>query len=352
MENVSDTKFKNFVSIVIMNYNGLDYILNCLDSVFKTKGCTFEVILIDNNSNDNSHRICKENFSEIRLFENKENLAMAARNIGIDNAKGEFIAFLDSDAIVDPNWLQYLVLRYQNNGEGLYQGKILEQNKSNFIGSSGNFMNIFGLGFARGNGEKDVGQFEKFQQISFPVGACLFSSLETIKKIGYFDESNLLYLMYDDVDYGWKSLTFGIPSFYEPTCIVYHPVTTSSKLNSHKMFLLERNRWICLFTFYSTKTLIKMLPFFLIIELGLFFFLLMKGMGLAKIKAFFSILKMTNSIKKRKIRLNKKRKFSDTDLLVHFVNEIFVPGFMTKNKFSMFVSKIIKLLSKFTRNFI
>ena len=47
MENVSDTKFENFVSIVIMNYNGLDYILNCLDSVFKTKGCKFEVLLID-----------------------------------------------------------------------------------------------------------------------------------------------------------------------------------------------------------------------------------------------------------------------------------------------------------------
>ena len=350
------TDFTSFsdsvVSVVILNYNGVGYIEKCLDSVYRTIGCKFEVILIDNASTDGSQLLCKKKFPEIRLFQNDVNLAMAARNIGIDNAIGEYIVFLDSDATVDPNWLQNLIKSYLSHGEGLYQGKILEINNSHKIVSSGSLLNIFGFGYARGNGEKDIGQYEKFTQISFPVGACLFSSLDVIKKIGYFDESNLLYLMYDDVDYGWKSLTFGIPSFYEPKCIVYHPVTTSSKLNSHKMFLLERNRWICLFTFYSTKTLIKMLPFFLIIELGLFFFLLMKGMGLAKIKAFFSILKMTNSIKKRKIRLNKKRKFSDTDLLVHFVNEIFVPGFMTKNKFSMFVSKIIKLLSKFTRNFI
>lgn len=349
MENVSDTKFKNFVSIVIMNYNGLDYILNCLDSVFKTKGCTFEVILIDNNSNDNSHRICKENFSEIRLFENKENLAMAARNIGIDNAKGEFIAFLDSDAIVDPNWLQYLVLRYQNNGEGLYQGKILEQNKSNFIGSSGNFMNIFGLGFARGNGEKDVGQFEKFQQISFPVGACLFSSLETIKKIGYFDESNLLYLTYDDVDYGWKALSLGIHSFYEPRSIIYHPEGTSSKLNSYKIHLIERNRWICLLSYYTPKTILKLFPVFFLLEFGIFFFLLVKGNGIAKIKSLFSIIAMYNSIKNRRILLNKNKKLTDHEMIKSFVDIIEIPRNL--NSGSVFINIIMKL-SKIARNLI
>ena len=278
---------------------------------------------------------------------------MAARNIGIDNAIGEYIVFLDSDATVDPYWLQNLIKSYLSHGEGLYQGKILEINNSHEIVSSGNLLNIFGFGYARGNGEKDIGQYEKFTQISFPVGACLFSSLDVIKKIGYFDESNLLYLMYDDVDYGWKSLTFGIPSFYEPKCIIYHPVTTSSKLNSHKMFLLERNRWICLFSYYSTKTLVKMFPLFFIIEFGLFFFLLIKRNGISKkLKHFFSIIKLTNSIKKRKIQLNKKRKLSDSQFAIHFVDEVFVPGFMPKNKFSIFVSNIIKNFSRFARNLI
>ena len=342
----------SFVSIVILNYNGIEYVEKCLESVYKTVGCKFEVILIDNASTDDSQLICKQKFPQIRLFQNNVNLAMAARNIGIDNALGKYIVFLDSDATVDPYWLQNLIKSYLTHGEGLYQGKILEMDNTSVIGSSGNLLNIFGFGYARGNGEKDTGQYEKFMQISFPVGACLFSSLDVIKKIGNFDESNLLYLMYDDVDYGWKSLIFGIPSFYEPTSIVYHPGSTSSKLDSHKMFLLERNRWICIFSFYSTKTIVKIFPLIIIIEFGIFLFLLTKGMGLAKIKSFFSILKMSGSIRQRKIQLNKKRKFTDSESIINFVNEISVPGFMPKNKFSIFVFKTIKSMSRFARNLI
>jgi len=350
MDEIHNSKIENsLVSVVILNYNDVNYIEKCLDSVFRTTGCKFEVILIDNGSTDGSSLACKEKFPQIRLFQNKENLAMAARNIGIDNAKGEYIVFLDSDATVEPDWIQNLVKSYLSHGIGLYQGKILETDDPTIIGSSGNLLNIFGFGYARGNGEKDIGQYEEFEQISFPVGACLFSSLETIKKIGYFDESNLLYLMYDDVDYGWKALTLDIPSFYEPKSVVYHPKSTSSKLNSHKIFLLERNRWICLMSYYSTKTLVKIFPSFLLLEFSLFLFLIIKGMGLAKIKAFFSLLKMYSSIKQRKVQLNKKRKLSDNEIIIHFVNEIHLSEAMSKNKFSFFVCSVIKSLSKSIR---
>ncbi len=345
-------KSKNpLVSIIILNYNDIQHIKKCLESVFKTIGCNFEVILIDNGSTDGSSLICKEEFSDIRLFQNKKNLAMAGRNIGIDNAKGEYIVFLDSDATVDPYWLQNFIKSYLEHGPGLYQGKILETDNPEIIGSSGNLLNIFGFGYARGNGEKDNGQYEKFERISFPVGACLFSSLEIIKKIGYFDESNLLYLMYDDVDYGWKALAYGIYSFYEPNSIVYHPKSTRSKLNSHKMFLLNRNRWICLLSYYSTKTLMKLFPLLLLIELGLFLFLIIKGMGVVKIRSFFSLLKMYPSIKQRKIRLNKRKKLTDSDMIFHFVDEITMPEMMNKNKLSFFFS-IVPSLSKFARHLI
>ena len=340
-----------FVSIIILNYNDIQHIQKCLESVFNTTGCNFEVILIDNGSTDGSSLICKKKFPDIRLFENEKNMAMAARNIGIDNAKGEYVVFLDSDAAVDPYWLQNFIKSYLHNGPGLYQGKILETDNPEIIGSSGNLLNIFGFGYARGNGEKDNGQYEKFEQISFPVGACLFSSLEIIKKIGYFDESNLLYLMYDDVDYGWKALAYGIYSFYEPNSIVYHPKSTSSKLDSNKMFLLNRNRWICLLSYYSTKTLVKLFPLLLLIEFGLFLFLIIKGMGVVKIKSFFSLLKMYPSIKQRKIQLNKRKKLTDGDMVSHFVDEITMSKIIHKNKLSFFFT-IVTSLSKFARNLI
>ena len=107
----------SFVSIVILNYNGIEYIEKCLESVYTTIGCKFEVILIDNASTDGSQLLCKKKFPEIRLFQNDVNLAMAARNIGIDNAIGKYIVFLDSDATVHPNWLQNLIKSYLSHGE-------------------------------------------------------------------------------------------------------------------------------------------------------------------------------------------------------------------------------------------
>ena len=347
--NICMASDEKFVSIVILNYNDTEHIQKCIASVFKTIGCTFEVILIDNGSSDKSSNVCKQEYPEIRLFENEKNLAMAARNIGIDNAKGNFIVFLDSDATVDPNWLHHLILRYHNNGEGLYQGKILKQNDPETIINSGSLINIFGFGYANNNGIKNTINDDKFRSISFTSGACSFSSLETIKKIGYFDESNLLYLTYDDVDYGWKALSLGIHSFYEPKSIIYHPDGTGSKLNSKKIFLIERNRWICLLSYYTPKTILKLFPLFFLLEFGIFFFLLTKGNGKAKIKSFFSIITMYNSIKKRRIILNKNKKLSDQEMVKSFVDTIEISGNL--NSSSFFQNIIIKL-SKIARNLI
>jgi len=260
--------------------------------------------------------------------------------------------FLDSDTVVKPDWLKNLLESYYLHGEGLYQGKILEKDKPDIIGTCGNLINIFGFGFARGNGEKDTGKYEKFESISFPVGACMFSSLNTIKKIGHFDESNLLFLMLDDVDYAWKALTLGVSSYYEPKSIIYHPKSTSSKLNSQKMFFYERNRWICLLSYYSNYTLLKIFPLLIILELGLFFFFLMKGKGNIKIKAFYSLLKMYPEIKIRKKKLSKTKKLNDNEIITHFVNEINIPESIIDKKLSNFFNNFIKFLSTTARSII
>jgi len=181
------------ISIVIINYNGKEYLLDCLDSVFKTTNCNYEVLLIDNNSSDNSSELCKEKYPEIRLFCNKQNLGMAARNKGIDEAKGDFMVFLDADTIVHPNWLEILLNSYKKHGRGMYQGRFLKKSDHSIIENCGCMTNIFGTGFARDRGQKDNKQFEKFQKISFPTGACTFSSTQIFREIGYVDESSLFF---------------------------------------------------------------------------------------------------------------------------------------------------------------
>ena len=97
------------VSIVILNYNGKDFILDCLESIYQTEDISFEVIIIDNNSKDNSQNICKEKFPEITLIQNEENRGFAvACNQGTNAGEGDFLFYLNPDCIVTPETIPVL----------------------------------------------------------------------------------------------------------------------------------------------------------------------------------------------------------------------------------------------------
>lgn len=344
----SDTN--ELVSIIILNYNGGKIIVDCLASVFKTKNCAYEVILIDNNSTDNSHIICKKKFPMIKLVENNKNLGIGARTIGLEKAKGEFTVFLDSDTKVDPNWLVNLLKSYKDNGSGLYQAKLLDMNDHCVINTAGNMTNVFGLGFSRGKGEIDVGQYDRLQIICFPAGACTFSSTKIMRKIGGVDY--VFFMYHDDMDYGWRAWLQGIPSYYEPKAIVYHLGSSTFKWTSKKFFYLERNRWICLLTLYSKRTLAKIFPLLVIIEVGIFFYFLSKGLGLTKIKSYFSLRKIRNEIKNKEKTVGKTRKLSDKEVIKNFVDDFYLPPNLAGGFSAKLIRIIIPNLSKIARKLI
>ena len=83
------------ISIIILNYNAGSLLLECVDSVFKSNYNNFEVIIVDNVSKDNSHKICKEKFQDIVLIENEKNLGYCGgNNVGIERSNGEFLVIL------------------------------------------------------------------------------------------------------------------------------------------------------------------------------------------------------------------------------------------------------------------
>lgn len=96
------------ISIIIPIYNAEKTLNRCLDSIKQQIFNDFEVLLIDDGSKDSSLTICKSYASKdsrFRVFEKENGGASSARNIGLNNAKGEYIAFCDSDDYVEPDWL-------------------------------------------------------------------------------------------------------------------------------------------------------------------------------------------------------------------------------------------------------
>ena len=336
------------VSIILLNYNAGILLEECINSIYKTNYKNYEIILVDNNSKDNSHIICKEKFPTVNLIENKKNLGYCeGNNVGIRRSNGDFVIILNPDTIVDPQWINELLLGYEKFGDGIYQPKFLTINDKSIIQSTGNMIQLFGFGYSRNKGDKDKKQSNDIEMINYASGTCLFTSKEILNQLDLFD--SFLFAYHDDLDLCWRASMQGIQSFYVPTAIVFHPSEGFSfKWSNFKFFLLERNRLYCLFTHYSHTTFLKFLPALILVDIAVSFFYLKNGLLSEKIKASFSILKNIRKINSKYIEIQKKRTVSDKEIILDFKNEVILPkGTTLKNKIPFnstfrFLSKLCK----------
>jgi|TARA_Y100000310_G_scaffold105045_1_gene103382 GT2 family glycosyltransferase len=333
------------ISIIILNYNAGDLLLNCVGSVFKSTYSNLEVILVDNSSKDNSQIRCKEKFEKIKLIENEENLGYCeGNNVGIRNAKGDFILVLNPDTVVEPNWLEPLLDAYNSLGEGLYQPKILSLDKKETFRSTGNQLHIFGFGFARGQGKIDDHQKKTVEKIGYASGTCLFTSKEVLKKVGLLD--SFLFLYHDDLDLGWRAAQIGINSHYVPNSVIYHVESYALKWSAKKFYWLERNRKYCILTHYSKKTYAKMLPSLILVDFFVWMFYLSKGFIGSKIKAEFDILRKKKFIEAKYNELERKKTIPDKELIKLFPDEVFVPVEVSDSSMNKLFNLILSRLSK------
>ena len=339
------SNLNHLVSIIILNYNAGDLLLNCVDSVFKSAYSNFEVLVVDNLSTDNSHITCKEKFKKIQLIENKKNLGYCeGNNVGIRKANGEFIVILNPDTIVEPNWLDELISAYNKFGDGLYQPKHLSLTEKTIYMSAGNMLNIFGFGYAREKGKKDENQFNKIEEIGYASGTCLFTSSAVLKKIGLFDP--FIFLYHDDLDLGWRASQLGIKSYYVPTSLIYHAESYSLKWTAEKFYWLERNRKYCILTHYSKQTYSKIFPTLMAVDFFVWIFYLTKGFLGAKIRAELDIIKNRNAIKIKYEELESKKIVSDKELIAKFSDSLHIPSNVTGKNTNNVFDSVIQRLSK------
>jgi hypothetical protein len=343
---------KPLVSIIILNYNAGDLLLDCVNSIQKSRYDNFEIIVVDNASKDNSHKKCKEKFPIVKLVENAENLGYCeGNNVGLRIAKGQFVVVLNPDTIVEPSWLDELLKAYETNGEGIYQPKFLATTDHSMLLSTGNMIQIFGFGYSRAKGDIDKKQYEKFEKIDYASGTCLFTSKNVLQKIGLFDP--FLFAFHDDLELCWRGAINGINSFYVPKSIVYHPIEGSSfKWSPLKFKLLERNRKYCLLTLYDRLTFFKMLPALFLVDIVVFFFYLSKGLLKMKISADIEILKNFKIINVKYIQNQKIKKLSDRELICQFKNEVKVPNWVINDRVNRLFNRFLDYVSKITRTIV
>ncbi len=338
------------ISIIITNYNGGDLLSQCLESIYNSKYQNFEIILVDNASDDDSHLIAQKKFPKIKLVSNNKNLGSVGRNSGIKIANGEFVVLLDNDTKVNPIWLDEFLKNYKIHGYGMYQGKLLLMDEPEKINSAGCMINIFGFSFARGTGEIDNGQYDKKVEINFPATACAFLPKKIFEQIGLFDEEFFAYL--DDTDFGWRAMKQGIKSFFVPSVIVYHKWSNTTKWSPLKYYLLEKNRQICINTLFSNKTISRLQPFLNFINFGVTRLYQKKGMLSEKKRADEFIEHNKDYLVKKYNEIQNKTIIDDYHIIEKFsdcvpVPEISFGGLGILNIFLCMTSKIAKFLIKY-----
>ena len=333
------------VSIIVLNYNAGELLLNCIDSLKKSKYTNLEILVVDNISSDNSQKKCKERFPDIKLIQNNKNLGYCGgNNLGVREANGEFIIILNPDTIIEPNCINELIFSYNKFGEGLYQPKILSLDEENIIQSTGNMLHVFGFGFARDKGRKVVEKIEDIEKIGYASGTCLFTSKDVIDKVGLLDE--FLFLYHDDLDLGWRAAQIGINSYYVPKSKIFHVESYSLKWSSKKFYWLERNRKYCLQTHYSKETYSKIKFSLFVVDILVWLFYLSKGFLVAKIKAELDIKKNKEHIIKKYNELEKRKLIPDKELIKYFPDEIFVPKDVSKQSNNKNFNSVLTRLSK------
>jgi GT2 family glycosyltransferase len=208
----------------------------------------FEVVVVDNGSEDGSLEMLDREFSQIdafrlKLIRNKENRGFcAANNQGFAASNTPLVALLNNDAVAEPDWLTSLTSAFEDRQEvGMAASKILVYEDPKRIDKVGHLIYPDGQNRGRGTDELDAGQYDRVEEVLWPDGCAAMYKREMLDRIGGFDEDFFAYA--DDAELGLRARIAGWTCIYIPTAVVrHHRGATLGLRSGRRLELIERNR--------------------------------------------------------------------------------------------------------------
>ncbi len=257
------------VSIIVVNWNGRHHLQLCLSSIFAQTYPNFEIILVDNGSTDGSQALVREQFPDVRLIALRENVGFArGNNVGISASTADYIATINNDTKVDPNWLTALVETAEANPQvGMCAAKLLFWDRPDIINSAGICLDRAGIAWDRLGGQPDTpAQINPIPVFGASGGAALYRRT-MLNEIGLFDEDFFAYL--EDVDLAWRAQLAGWDCLYVDTAVILHRHSATAVEGSpFKNKLLGRNKVWTILKNYPWPLLLLYLPVILLYDLG------------------------------------------------------------------------------------
>lgn len=296
-----------YISIIIPNYNGKHYLESIMPVLVESE---HEIIIIDNASTDGSIEFLQENFSEVILILNDDNMGFSvAVNQGIKRANSEYILLLNNDTEFELEAFDKMI-RVMNTDKNIFSvaSKMVQYHDKNLIDTAGDEYNIFGWAYKRGYNMSSETRINMKRVFSSCAGAALYRK-SVFEKIGYFDEGFFAYM--EDVDVGYRANIFGYKNIYCPEALIYHigSGTSGSGRNAFKAKLSGRNN---VYVAYKNMPLVQLLLNLPFLTLGFFIkyiFFSRHGLGKVYIAGVLEGIKTLSSIEKVPFRIRNLRNY-------------------------------------------
>lgn len=243
------------VAVVILNWNGKDFLERFLPSVCASTYSNLKIILADNASTDDSVRFTEAGFPQVEIIRNEKNSGFAGGyNEALQLVKADIYVLLNQDVEVEPGWIEPVITLMESDLKiAACQPKLrafANKDEFEYAGAAGGWMDILGYTFCRGRilytTEKDYGQYDDTQDIFWATGAALFIRSHCFHEVGGFDPFFFAHM--EEVDLCWRLQRAGYRICYCPGSLVYHVGGGSlPQGNPRKLYLNFRNNLIMLY---------------------------------------------------------------------------------------------------------
>ncbi len=235
-----------FFSVIVLNWNGAQFLRDCLGSLRGQTFQDFETILVDNGSSDGSIALASSEFPEVQVIALKANLGFCSgNNKGIRAAKGDFIMLLNNDTFVDCDMLSELheSIQASTTDVGSWATRMLRMDRHELVDNCGCGYSAFGTGFGIGAGDHKS-RHESAKDVFCPSGGAGCYRRSVLDEVGFLDDD--FFFNNEDVDLGFRIQLAGYTCRYVPSAIVYHYGSATGGVDSDMVVyhILRNKEWV------------------------------------------------------------------------------------------------------------
>jgi len=258
------------VSVIVLNYNSLEHLPANLEALshLDYPADRLDMVLVDNASTDESVEWVAAHYPAVRIVRNRSNLGFAAgNNVGAEAASGEWLAILNPDIRVQPDWLRELVRPLAQDPAIVSVASKMLNWEGTAIDFADAALNFMGWGNQPGLGSRDLHRYDTPKPLLFPCGGAMLVRRDVFLEAGGFDPAYFAY--FEDVDLGWRLWLMGYKVVYAPRAVVYHRHHGSwQAVPGPKTWALsERNTLLTVLKNYNDDHLARIFPAALLLTL-------------------------------------------------------------------------------------